>query len=152
SRNDIKDRLRAVEAECGSINQQRLVLFESKKPSEEKERMEREVIELKRQLETRRVLKNESLEKFNNYLENMHKLETEMALERESIQKAEIAFGKKLLAAGFKNEDDFVSSSLNADERQELQKRLKDLTQEDLDLNSEREELMAQQIEIQGRV
>ncbi|MBR0097313.1 MAG: hypothetical protein IJP88_09030 [Synergistaceae bacterium] len=152
SRNDIKDRLRAVEAECGSINQQRLVLFESKKPSEEKERMEREVIELKRQLETRRVLKNESLEKFNNYLEDMHKLETEMALERESIQKAEIAFGKKLLAAGFKNEDDFVSSSLNADERQELQKRLKDLTQEDLDLNSEREELMAQQIEIQGRV
>ena len=152
SRNDIKDRLRAVEAECGSINQQRLVLFESKKPSEEKERMEREVIELKRQLETRRVLKNESLEKFNNYLENMHKFETEMALERESIQKAEIAFGKKLLAAGFKNEDDFVSSSLNADERQELQKRLKDLTQEDLDLNSEREELMAQQIEIQGRV
>ena len=152
SRNDIKDRLRAVEAECGSINQQRLVLFESKKPSEEKERMEREVIELKRQLETRRVLKNESLEKFNNYLENMHKLETEMALERESIQKAEIAFGKKLLAAGFKNEDDFVSSSLTADERQALQKRLKDLTQEDLDLNSEREELMAQQIEIQGRV
>ena len=151
SRNDIKDRLRAVEAECGSINQQRLVLFESKKPSEEKERMEREVIELKRQLETRRVLKNESLEKFNNYLENMHKLETEMALERESIQKAEIAFGKKLLAAGFKNEDDFVSSSLTADERQALQKRLKDLTQEDLDLNSEREELMAQQIEIQGR-
>ena len=152
SRNDIKDRLRAVEAECGSINQQRLVLFESKKPSEEKERMEREVIELKRQLETRRVLKNESLEKFNNYLENMHKLETEMALERESIQKAEIAFGKKLLAAGFKNEDDFVSSSLTADERQALQKRLKDLTQEDLDLNSEREELMAQLIEIQGRV
>lgn len=152
SHNAIKDKLRAVEAECGSINQQRLVLFESKNPTEEKERMEREVIELKRQLETRRVLKNESLEKFNNYLENMHKLETAMALERESIQKAEIAFGKKLLAAGFKNEDDFVSSSLNADERQELQKRLKDLTQEDLDLNSEREELMAQQIEIQGRV
>ena len=152
SHNAIKDKLRAVEAECGSINQQRLVLFESKNPTEEKERMEREVIELKRQLETRRVLKNESLEKFNNYLENMHKLETEMALERESIQKAEIAFGKKLLAAGFKNEDDFVSSSLTADERQALQKRLKDLTQEDLDLNSEREELMAQLIEIQGRV
>ena len=152
SRNDITDRLRAVEAECGGINQQRLVLFESKNPIEEKERMEREVIELKRQLETRRLLKNESTERFNNELEAMHSLETEMSLERESIQKAEIAFGKKLLAAGFKNEDDFVSSSLSGEERQELQRRLRDLTQEDLDLNSEREELMARQIELQGRL
>lgn len=152
SKNEASDRLKAVKAEKDSIQQQRLVLFESKDPNNERERMERDVNDLKQQLETRRKMKNDSAVRLNEIMQNMHTLETAMATERELIQKSEISFGKKLLAAGFKNEDDFISSALNDDERRELQKRLKDLTQEDLDLTSERENLMARQIELQRKL
>lgn len=152
NKNETADRLKAVEAEKNSIQQQRLVLFESKNPNTEKERMERDVNEFKQLLETRRKIKNDSAARLNNAMQAMHALETEMANEREQIQKSEIAFGKKLLAAGFKNEDDFLSSALSDEERRELQARLKGLTQKDLDLTAARENVMARQMELQAKL
>lgn len=150
-REDLGSRLRTVEAERDSFQQQRIILFAARDPVAEVERMEREVEELRTQLETRRQEKTAIASRLQGLMEALHNLETEAATGRELLQKDEIAFGKKLLASGFKNEDDYLSASLSDEERTSLQERLKGLTQADLDLTAARENARALQLDIQAR-
>ena len=150
-REELASRLRAVEADRDSLQQQRIVLFASRDPVTEVERMDRDVEELRTQLDTRRQEKSDIASRLQALMESLHDLETEMATGRERLQKDEIAFGKKLLASGFKNEDDYLSASLSDEERTSLQERLKDLTQADLDLTAARENARALQLNLQAR-
>ncbi|MCR4819076.1 MAG: hypothetical protein K5841_08995 [Fretibacterium sp.] len=148
---DLSSRLRAVEAERDSFQQQRIVLFAARDPESEIERMNREVEELRTQLETRRQEKTDIASRIQELMDIMHNLETEAATGRDRLQKNEIAFGKKLLTFGFKNEDDYLSAALSDEERTSLQNRLKGLTQADLDLTAARENARALQLTIQAR-
>ena len=149
-REDLNSRLRAVEAERDSIQQQRIILFASKNPADENSRMNAKISELKSKLNERREAKNEYSRKLDVILTDLHRVETEMSKGREELQKHEIDFNKKLLALGFKNENDYAAACLTNYERRDLQNRLRELTQEDLDLKSERENLRAKILELQA--
>ncbi|MCR5346513.1 MAG: hypothetical protein K6E38_01950 [Fretibacterium sp.] len=149
-REGLSSRLRTVEAERDSLRQQRIALFGSRDPLVEINRMKRDVEELRTQLETRRQEKSDNADRLQRLMENLHDLETAMATGRDQLQKDEIAFSKKLLNAGFKNEDDYLSASLSEDERTSLQERLKKLTQADLDLTAARENARALQLDLQA--
>ena len=149
-REDLNSRLRAVEAERDSMQQQRIILFASKNPADENSRMNAKISELKSKLNERREAKNEYSRKLDVILTDLHSVETEMSKGREELQKHEIDFNKKLLALGFKNENDYAAACLTNDERRDLQNRLRELTQEDLDLKSERENLRAKILELQA--
>ncbi|MBQ6435396.1 MAG: hypothetical protein IJJ09_05300, partial [Synergistaceae bacterium] len=149
-REDLNSRLRAVEAERDSMQQQRIILFTSKNPADENSRMNAKISELKSKLNERREAKNEYSRKLDVILTDLHSVETEMSKGREELQKHEIDFNKKLLALGFKNENDYAAACLTNDERRDLQNRLRELTQEDLDLKSERENLRAKILELQA--
>ena len=143
-------RLKAVEAERDSVQQQRIVLFASRKPDDEMSRMNADVEELRTQLGERRDEKNARTEELNSVQTEVHTLETEMARGREELQRHEINFNKRLLALGFRNEEDYASACLTPDERRDLQNRLRELTQSDLELTAERENTRAKILELQS--
>jgi hypothetical protein len=95
-------------------------------------------------------VKAENTARLQNVMNSLHTVETDMATRREQIQRGEIAFGKRLLASGFKNEDDFLSACLSDEERRDLQSRLSALTREDMELTAERENARALQIRLQN--
>ena len=148
-RDELSNRVKAVEAERDSLQQQRIILFASKVPEDEQARMSESVENLRSQLNERRDIKAEKSKKLDVVLTAIHSLETEMATGREDLQRHEINFGKRLLALGFKNEDDYAAALLTADERRDLQNKLRELTQTDLDLNAERENTRAKILELQ---
>ena len=149
-REDLLTQIRATEADRDSLQQQRIVTFASKDPDSEVEKMNRNVILLRGQLEERNNVKNSCSLKLDRILTEIHTLETEMATGREQLQRLETNFGKKMLTLGFKSEDDYVSSCLTTDERRDLQHRLKELSQMEIDLASERENSKAKLLEIQA--
>ena len=149
-RDDLLNRVKGTEAERDSIQQQRIVLFASKNPDEEISRMNENVVNLRERLNERNELKNEKAAKLDEILSDIHSVETEMAKGREELQRYEINFNKKLLTLGFRNEDDFAAACLTPDERRELQSKLRELTQEDLELNADRENARAKLLEIQS--
>lgn len=149
-RDELAGQLKAAEAERDSVQQQRIILFASKKPDEEMSRMNADVEALRKQLNERRDDKNEKAQELSRIQTAIHTLETETATGREELQRREINFGKRLLALGFRNEEDYASSCLTADERRDLQNRLRELTQEDLDLKAERENTRAKILELQS--
>lgn len=149
-REELASRLKAVEAERDSVSQQRIILFASRKPDDEEARMNHDVEELRLQLNERREDKNDKSARLEKILTALHTLETDMATGREELQRHEINFGKRLLSLGFKNEEDYSSACLTGDERRDLQNRLRELTQEDLDLKSERENTRAKILELQA--
>ena len=144
-------RLKSLEAERDSIRQQRIILFAEKDPEAECERMERDVQDLREQVEARRLLKNESTARMQELMVSVHEMETAMATQRDQLQRSRIAFGKRILAAGFKSEDDYVSACLTDAERRDLQERFKALTQMDLEITAGRENARALQMELQAR-
>lgn len=149
-REELASRVKAIEAERDSVKQQRVILFESRNPEEELARMNDDVENLRAQLNERRESKNEKSAALDLILNAVHTLETEMATGREELQKHEIAFSKKLLALGFRNEDDYASALLTNDERRDLQEKLRELRQTDFDLNTERENTRAKILELQA--
>lgn len=149
-REELASRVKAVEAERDSVNQQRIIIFASRNPDDEQSRMNKDVEKLRAQLNERRELRNDKAVKLDKVLTDLHAIETEMARGREELQKHEINFNKKLLALGFKNEDDYAAACLNSDERRDLQNRLRELTQNDLDIKSERENARAHILELQA--
>ncbi|MBQ9575081.1 MAG: hypothetical protein IJR27_07380 [Synergistaceae bacterium] len=149
-REEALSRLKAVEAERDSVQQQRIVLFASRKPDDEMSRMNADVEELRTQLGERRDEKNARTEELNSVQTEVHTLETEMARGREELQRHEISFNKRLLALGFRNEEDYASACLTPDERRDLQNRLRELTQSDLELTAERENTRAKILELQS--
>ncbi len=149
-RDDLASRLKATEAEKDSVQQQRIILFASKNPDEEVSRMNKTVEELRAKLNERREAKNEKASRLDKILSDIHGVETELAKGREELQRYEINFNKKLLASGFKNEDDYAAACLLPDERRELQKKLRELTQEELELKAEKENSQAKLIELQS--
>ena len=148
-RDELSSRVKAVEAERDSIQQQRIILFEARKPDDEDARMNKNVEELRAKLNERREQKNDYAQKLDKILMAIHGVETDMARGREELQKHEIDFGKKLLALGFRNEDDYAAACLTVDERRDLQNRLRELTQEELEINAERENARAKLLDIQ---
>ena len=112
--------------------------------------MSKDVESLRARLNECRETRNEKNAKLDKLLTAIHSLETQMARGREDLQKHEVNFGKKLIALGFKNEEDFAASCLSSDERRDLQNKLRDLTREDLDIKSERENTRAKLIELQS--
>ena len=149
-REELASRLKAVEAERDSVSQQRIILFASRNPDSEAARMKHNVENLRAQLNERREDKNDKAAKLDKILTALHTLETEMATGREELQRHEINFGKRLLMLGFKNEDDYAAACLTTDERRDLQNKLRELTQEDLDIKSERENTRAKILELQA--
>ncbi|MBQ9419521.1 MAG: hypothetical protein IJU31_04000 [Synergistaceae bacterium] len=149
-REDLTSRVKATEAERDSVQQQRIILFASKNPESELSRMNTAVEELRAKLNERRENKNEQAAKLDKILSDIHGVETEIAKGREELQRYEISFNKKLLALGFRNEDDYAAACLAPDERRELQSRLRELTQEDMELNADRENARAKLIELQS--
>ncbi len=149
-REELLSRLKAVEAERDGFQQQRIVLFGSRDPDIETEKMNKEIENLRVQSDSRRENKINCTQKLDEIMTALHSVETDLSIGREMLQKNEINFSKKLLSLGFKSEDDYISSCLNDDERRILQNRLKELTQEDLNLNSEIENVRAKLIELDG--
>ena len=126
------------------------ILFESKKTDDEDARMAKNVEELRAKLNERREQKNEYAQKLDKILTAIHGVETDMARGREELQKHEITFGKRLLALGFRNEDDYAAACLTNDERRDLQNRLRELTQEELEINAEHENVRAKLLDLQA--
>lgn len=149
-RDDLLSHVKATEAERDSFQQQRIVIFASKDPDEEISRMNDDVNKLRDRLNERRELKNEKATALDKILTESHTVETEIAKGREELQRYEINFGKKLLALGFRNEDDYAAACLTADERRELQDRLRELTRESLELNADIENARAKLIALQS--
>lgn len=144
--------LRTVEAERDSLQQKRIILFNSKDPASEKERMERDVEDLRQQLEARRLARSEGSARLQEIMASLHELETRLATLREELQRGEITFGKHMLSVGFKNENDYISACLSGEERRDLQRRLGELAQTDLDLTAARENAKSLQMELQSRL
>jgi len=149
-REELFSRVRAVDAERDSVKQQRVILFESRNPESERERMSKSVESLRSLLNERTEAKNEKASALGKIQSAVHALETEMATGREELQKHEIAFSKKMLALGFRNEDDYASALLTNDERRDLQNKLRELTRTDFDLHTERENTRAKILELQA--
>ncbi len=149
-REELAGRLKAVEAERDSVQQQRIILFDSRNPDTERARMNRDVEDLRAQLNERRESRNTKSAKLDGIMTAIHGIETEMARGREDLQKQEIAFGKKLLGLGFRNEDDYAAALLTPDERRDLQNRLRELTSTDMELQAERENTRAKILELQA--
>ena len=150
-REELLSRVKAVEADRDSVQQQRIVLFASRKPDDEMSRMNADVESLRSQLNERRDDKNVKSKELDRIQTAIHTLETETAKGREDLQRHEISFNKRLLALGFRNEDDYAAACLTSDERRDLQNRLRELTQEDLDLKAERENTRAKILELMMR-
>ena len=148
-REELASRVKAVEAERDSVKQQRVILFDSRVPDDETSRMTATVESLRSQLNERRESRNEKAEALDRIQADVHTLETEMATGRESLQKQEIYFSKKLLALGFRNEDDYAAALLTSDERRDLQAKLRELNQTDFGLRTERENTRAKILELQ---
>jgi len=149
-RDDLANRVKANEAERDSVQQQRIVIFASRNPDEEISRMNDGVNELRERLNERREIKNERALNLDKILGEIHEVETEMAKGREELQRYEINFSKKLLTLGFRNEDDYAAACLNLDERRELQNKLRELSQEDLELKADKENAQAKLLELQS--
>ena len=151
-REELTRELRTVEAERDSLQQKRIILFNSKDPASEKARMERDVEDLRQQLEVRRLARSEGSARLQEIMASLHELETKLATLREELQRGEIAFGKHMLSLGFKNENDYISACLSGEERRDLQGRLGELAQADLDLTAARENAKSLQMELQSRL
>ncbi|MBQ4401026.1 MAG: hypothetical protein II832_02550, partial [Synergistaceae bacterium] len=149
-RDESSQRVKTVEAERDSIQQQRIILFASMKPDEEMSRMNADVEALRSQLNERREDKNAKSQELEKIQTEIHALETEAAKGREELQRHEINFNKRLLALGFRNENDYAAACLTSDERRDIQNRLRELTQADLDLKAERENTRAKILELQS--
>ena len=149
-REELFSRVKAAESERDSVQQQRIILFASKNPDEEMSRMNADVEALRRQLNERRDEKNAKTQALEKIQTALHTLETEMAKGREELQRLEINFNKRLLALGFRNEDDYSAACLSVDERRDLQNKLRELTQADLELTAERENTRAKILELQS--
>ncbi|MBQ7193602.1 MAG: hypothetical protein IJR98_04460 [Synergistaceae bacterium] len=149
-REELFSRLKAAEAERDSVQQQRIVIFASKNPDEEMSRMNSDVEALRRQLNERREDKNAKAQALEKVHTAIHALETEMAKGREELQRLEISFNKRLLALGFRNEDDYSAACLTSEERLDLQNKLRELTQADLELTAERENTRAKILALQS--
>ncbi len=149
-REELLSRLKAIEADRDSVQQQRIILFASRKPDDEMSRMNADVESLRSQLNERRDDRNAKSQTLERIQTDIHTLETESAKGREDLQRHEINFNKRLLALGFRNEDDYAAACLTSDERRDLQNKLRELTQEDLDLKSERENTRAKILELQS--
>ena len=147
-REELASRVKAIEAERDSVKQQRIILFESRNPDDELARMAKDVEALRTQLAERREARNTKSEVLDRVQTSVHTLETEMATGREDLQKHEIAFNKRLLALGFWNEDDYAAALLMPEERRDLQAKLRELTQTDFDLATERENTRAKILEL----
>lgn len=147
-REELASRTKTTEAERDSVKQQRIILFESKDPDSELARVGKDVEALRAQMNERRERRNEMSAELDRVEVAVHTLETEMATGREELQKHEIAFNKKLLALGFRNEDDYAAALLTAEERRDLQGKLRELTQADFDLTTERENAKARILEL----
>ena len=149
-REEAAGRVKAIEADRDSVQQQRIILFASRKPDDEMSRMNADVESLRSQLNERREDRNAKSQALERIQTAIHTLETETAKGREDLQRHEINFNKRLLALGFRNEDDYAAACLTSDERRDLQNRLRELTQEDLDLKAERENTRAKILELQS--
>ena len=122
------DLVKHLETERDALQQQRIVLFASKDPETEERRMEESVRELRSQLDLRREARNESRARLDGIMIRLHDLETVQATRRELLQREEIAFGKSLLAKGFRSEDDYLSACLPEEKRRTLQERMRELS------------------------
>ncbi|MBQ3654299.1 MAG: hypothetical protein II954_07775 [Synergistaceae bacterium] len=149
-REELASRVKASEAERDSVRQQRVILFESRDPDSECSRMSQDVSSLREQLNERREAKTEKAAKLDRVMSELHTLETEMAKGREDIQKHEINFNKRLLALGFRNEEDYSAACLTSEERRDLQGKLRELNETDFELNTERENTKAKIIDLQA--
>lgn len=145
------DLVKHLEAERDALQQQRIVLFASKDPETEERRMEGSVRELRSQLELRREARNESRIRLDGIMVRLHDLETVQATRRELLQREEIAFGKSLLAKGFRNEDDYLSACLPEEERRALQERMRELSRTGFEIGVSQDDARFAQEELRSR-
>ncbi len=142
--------IKRLETERDALQQQRVVLFASKDPQVEEARMRESVEDVRRQLELRREARNESRDRLEGVMIRLHDLETSQATRRELVQKEEIAFGKFLLAKGFRNEDDYLSACLPEEDRKELQDRLRDLSRAGFEIGGAQDDAKFAQAELRS--
>ena len=81
----------------------------------------------------------------------LHDLETVQATRRELLQREEIAFGKSLLAKGFRNEDDYLSACLPEEERRALQERMRELSRTGFEIGASQDDARFAQEELRSR-
>ncbi len=151
-REALLSQLKASEADRETLQQQRVITFASRDPESELDKMNRSVTFLRAQLDERNTSKNSHALKLSQIQDSIHALETEMATGREQLQLLEVKFSKKMLKLGFKSEDDYVSSCLTSEERRDLQNKLKELTQTDIELAAEYENTRAKLLELQSNL
>lgn len=113
--------------------------------------MEESVRELRSQLDLRREARNESRTRLDGIMIRLHDLETVQATRRELLQREEIAFGKSLLAKGFRSEDDYLSACLPEEKRRALQERMRELSRAGFEIGASQDDARFAQEELRSR-
>ncbi|MDR1378169.1 MAG: AAA family ATPase [Synergistaceae bacterium] len=129
---------RKLRAEKDALRQQRVSLLGEKDPDTEEAAQAQTVAAALEQVEIRRKDREKVLQDFANMQFRMDELGKSIHIRADSLQKAELAFKKKLLASNFGNEDAYLASCLSETERRTLQERAQTLATERVELDARR--------------
>ena len=147
---DALERIRGSQEELTRYHQE--ALSNLKQSQGEAERLEKEIRSHEESFNSvRREARNESRVRLDGIMVRLHDLETAQATRRELLQREEIAFGKSLLAKGFRNEDDYLSACLPEEERRALQERMRKLSRTGFEIGASQDDARFAQEELRSR-
>jgi exonuclease SbcC len=130
--------LKKLRSEKDSFRQQRVSLFAEKDPDKEEEARTEAVEDAGRQMESRREAREAALREMSAMRSRLEDLGRSIHIRSDDLQKAEISFGRRLIADDFKNEDAYLASCLSEPERKALQDRAQALDVERAELDARR--------------
>ncbi|MDR3231835.1 MAG: hypothetical protein LBT65_10385, partial [Synergistaceae bacterium] len=135
---DKKDAIRKLQTERDTLRQQRVSVFGDKNADQEELSCAALVDACQKQVEEKRKAQESVRQEFSNMHSRLEELGKAIHIRTDTLQKAEIAFGKQLLANDFRNEDGYLSACLPEPERRVLQERAQVLARERTELDARR--------------
>ncbi|MDR2175891.1 MAG: AAA family ATPase [Synergistaceae bacterium] len=138
---EIKDKnetVRKLRAEKEAILQQRASLFGEKDPAREEAAQAAAAAAARKQMDLRREAREAVQRKFSDMSFRLENLGRTIHIRSDSLQKADISFGRRLIANDFKNEDAYLAACLPEPERKILQERAQALSAERTELDARR--------------
>jgi exonuclease SbcC len=136
---EIKDKnetVRKLRAEKEAILQQRASVFGDKDPAREEAARASAVEAARQQAESRREAREAAQREFSNMSVRLENLGRTIHIRSDALHKADIAFGRRLIANDFKNEDAYLAACLPEPERKVLQERARALSAERAELDA----------------
>jgi len=133
---DKNETARKLKAEKDALRQQRVSVFGRKDPDKEEIAQSALVEAAEKQVEAKREARELVLQELSNMRSRIENLEKSIHVRAESLQKAEIAFKRQLIANDFSNEDSYLASCLPEAERRLLQERASALDMEKAELDA----------------